>query len=312
MKLVVNAYMSILIEGVAEALELAGRLGIDLVFQDADDDRLVFRGPPSCLVQRGRCADAVRGDRGQVGVVRQALQHRQSQAGRYREQQIRACLACGGEEVIAVEAAVKDDQHSLLTIGQHVLRQFAFAGADRAQFGDDDGMRAALAQSEHPQLRERATVAGPEAGRPNAASFSPVSGTSRVTPSMAISRQQPSQAPIVAGVATGAAARSNSRRTGCSPRRWRAWHNAEGVGTCQCRSQAETNRTRRPSFASLLRRPRRKTTLRRSRNRRPAGPATGGYAIPCSAFRRLPHRLGHVINAGHHAQAQVIRQPASP
>jgi 3-hydroxyisobutyrate dehydrogenase len=29
MKLVVNAYMSILIEGVAEALELAGRLGID-------------------------------------------------------------------------------------------------------------------------------------------------------------------------------------------------------------------------------------------------------------------------------------------
>ena len=161
MKLVVNAYMSILIEGVAEALELAGRLGIDLVFQDADDDRLVFRGPPSCLVQRGRCADAVRGDRGQVGVVRQALQHRQSQAGRYREQQIRACLACGGEEVIAVEAAVKDDQHSLLTIGQHVLRQFAFAGADRAQFGGDDGMRAALAQSEHPQLRERATVAGP-------------------------------------------------------------------------------------------------------------------------------------------------------
>jgi 3-hydroxyisobutyrate dehydrogenase len=29
MKLAVNAYMSILIEGVAEALELAGRLGID-------------------------------------------------------------------------------------------------------------------------------------------------------------------------------------------------------------------------------------------------------------------------------------------
>jgi 3-hydroxyisobutyrate dehydrogenase len=29
LKLVVNAYMSILIEGVAEALELAGRLGID-------------------------------------------------------------------------------------------------------------------------------------------------------------------------------------------------------------------------------------------------------------------------------------------
>ena len=29
MKLVVNAYMSILIEGVAEALELAARLGVD-------------------------------------------------------------------------------------------------------------------------------------------------------------------------------------------------------------------------------------------------------------------------------------------
>ena len=56
-------------------------------------------------------------------------------------------------------------------------------------------------------------------------------------------RHLPSQAPIVAGVATGAAARSNSRRTGASPRRWRAWHNAEGVGTCQCRSQAETNRS---------------------------------------------------------------------
>ena len=31
MKLVVNAYMSVLIEGVAEALELATRLGIDTV-----------------------------------------------------------------------------------------------------------------------------------------------------------------------------------------------------------------------------------------------------------------------------------------
>jgi 3-hydroxyisobutyrate dehydrogenase len=41
MKLIVNAYMSTLIEGVAEALELAGRLGID-----ADSVARVIEGGP--------------------------------------------------------------------------------------------------------------------------------------------------------------------------------------------------------------------------------------------------------------------------
>ena len=109
----------------------------------------------------GRCADAVRGDRGQVGVVGQALQDRQSQAGGDPEQQVRAGFPRRGEEVVAEEAAVEDDQHPLLAIGQHVLRQFPFTGADRAQFGGDDGVRAALAQPENPQLRERATLPGP-------------------------------------------------------------------------------------------------------------------------------------------------------
>jgi hypothetical protein len=44
-------------------------------------------------------------------------------------------------------------------------------------------------------------------------------------------------------VASGAAARSNSCRSGSSPRRCRAWHNADAVGTRQPRSQAETNRS---------------------------------------------------------------------
>jgi hypothetical protein len=49
-----------------------------------------------------------------------------------------------------------------------------------------------------------------------------------MTASMAISRHRSSHAPFVAGVATGAALHSNSRRTDASPSRWRALHNAEG------------------------------------------------------------------------------------
>src|SRR6267378_8086026 len=56
MKLVVNAYMSVLIEGVAEALELAGSLGID----PARIDEVIEGGPldapiaaPSCTRWNG-------------------------------------------------------------------------------------------------------------------------------------------------------------------------------------------------------------------------------------------------------------------
>jgi hypothetical protein len=44
-------------------------------------------------------------------------------------------------------------------------------------------------------------------------------------------------------VASGVAVRSNNRRSGALPRRWRAGRNADGLGTCQARSQAEPNRS---------------------------------------------------------------------
>ena len=61
-----------------------------------------------------------------------------------------------------------------------------------------------------------------------------------MTPSIAISRLLPSQGPIVARVASGAAAYSNSRRSGASPSRWRAWHNADRAGIRHACSQAAT------------------------------------------------------------------------
>jgi 3-hydroxyisobutyrate dehydrogenase len=58
MKLVVNAYMSILIEGVAEALELAGRLGIDDV-QLAD---AIEGGPLDAPIADAKLHKMERGD----------------------------------------------------------------------------------------------------------------------------------------------------------------------------------------------------------------------------------------------------------
>jgi 3-hydroxyisobutyrate dehydrogenase len=58
MKLVVNAYMSILIEGVAEALELAGRLGID----PADLADAIEGGPLDAPIADAKLHKMERGD----------------------------------------------------------------------------------------------------------------------------------------------------------------------------------------------------------------------------------------------------------
>ena len=58
MKLVVNAYMSILIEGVAEALELAGRLGID----DAKLAEAIEGGPLDAPIADAKLHKMERGD----------------------------------------------------------------------------------------------------------------------------------------------------------------------------------------------------------------------------------------------------------
>ena len=58
MKLVVNAYMSILIEGVAEALELAGQLGID----DAQLAEAIEGGPLDAPIADAKLHKMARGD----------------------------------------------------------------------------------------------------------------------------------------------------------------------------------------------------------------------------------------------------------
>jgi 3-hydroxyisobutyrate dehydrogenase len=58
MKLVVNAYMSVLIEGVAEALELAGRLGIDA----AKLDEVIEGGPLDAPIADAKLHKIERGD----------------------------------------------------------------------------------------------------------------------------------------------------------------------------------------------------------------------------------------------------------
>ena len=130
---------------------------------------------------------------------------------------------------------------------------------------------------------------------------------------MAISRHRPSQAPIVAGVATGAAARSNSRRSGASPRRCRAWHNAEGVGTCQCRSHAAdepqpADHLAHHFFVGLAEKQRQGDHVIDDQ------PGRQQAVTLFLAPRFGDHLIDQVtsINAGHHAQAQIIRQPARP
>ncbi len=58
MKLVVNAYMSVLIEGVAEALGLAGRLGIDAT----QLDQVIEHGPLDAPIADAKLHKMARGD----------------------------------------------------------------------------------------------------------------------------------------------------------------------------------------------------------------------------------------------------------
>ena len=68
-------------------------------------------------------------------------------------------------------------------------------------------------------------------GRPNQASLSAVSATSRHVPSIATNRLPASHAPGVDAVANGRATRRNNASTGSEPSRGRAWKIADFDGS---------------------------------------------------------------------------------
>jgi hypothetical protein len=73
--------------------------------------------------------------------------------------------------------------------------------------------------------------------RPNRCSLAAVSATSNRLPSIDISRQVRNHAPLVAGLATGTAARSSSARNGAAPNLALACAIPDRDGTCQPSSQ---------------------------------------------------------------------------
>ncbi|SRR6266540_681277 len=101
---------------------------------------------------------------------------------------------------------------------------------------------------------------GQGVGRPNAASFSGVSGTSRQVPSRTSSRQRRYHAPRVAGVASGRAARAST---------------ASSAGPA---APAPPSPAPRPGSAVPPRRPHGHTAPTPAPNRPPRGPAAAGGA----------------------------------
>jgi hypothetical protein len=78
----------------------------------------------------------------------------------------------------------------------------------------------------------KAPAPRPAVWRPKARSFSGVSATSSVVPSIAIRRSPPRNAPCVRAVAIGRATAWNSSRSSRAPARCRAWTMAAVLGTC--------------------------------------------------------------------------------
>ena len=79
----------------------------------------------------------------------------------------------------------------------------------------------------------------PEPGRPKCASFSGVPARSKHVPSMLMSRQPRSNAPLVSSKAIGFATAANIAPRGFGPRRARALNSEALAGTFQCRDHPE-------------------------------------------------------------------------
>ena len=100
-------------------------------------------------------ARLVRGDFGQVRPVGQGLQDRELEPGRDPEQQVGAGQQAVPPELEAEEAAVGDHQHVRSHRLQQPGGQLPLADAERADLGRHHGVRAAFAQAEDLDLRER-------------------------------------------------------------------------------------------------------------------------------------------------------------
>src|SRR3954469_730479 len=78
-------------------------------------------------------------------------------------------------------------------------------------------------------------------GRPKNASFSSLSATSKVVPSIDTSRRPANHAPGVDNDANGTATRRNNTRSGSAPNLTRAWNNPELDGNTYFSRQRDTH-----------------------------------------------------------------------
>ena len=121
--------------------------------------------------------------------------------------------------VEGIVAAVSDDEHVRLDEAQQRTSELAFAVVDRSQFGGDDRVGSAFSETDGVYLWEGAPC--PPWYFPNSAKFAGESGTSICTASMAIRRHDRIHPRGAPGLAKGAAIRSYSSFTGCTPSRVR-------------------------------------------------------------------------------------------
>ena len=101
MKLVVNAYMSILIQGVAEALELAGRLGVD----DSELAEAIEGGPLDAPIADAKLHKMERGDFAPEFPLEWALKD------------VDLAIAAAGEDELPLLAALSRQWHAAVEAG---------------------------------------------------------------------------------------------------------------------------------------------------------------------------------------------------
>ncbi len=101
MKLVVNAYMSVLIQGVAEALELAGRLGVD----DSELAEAIEGGPLDAPIADAKLHKMERGDFAPEFPLEWALKD------------VDLAIAAAGEDELPLLAALSRQWHAAVEAG---------------------------------------------------------------------------------------------------------------------------------------------------------------------------------------------------
>jgi hypothetical protein len=151
-----------------------------------------------------------------LGAVGQVLIDGQVDLGLNAPEQLGVAGADLLPELLAVEAAIGQDQHLLVDAIEEAPGELALAGVALADLGGHHRAAAAFGQGGYPCLREGLSAAAlPE--RPNRSTLSAVSGTSSMTPSRAITLHGPNQPCPVPGCRIGWATRSNNARIGSSP-----------------------------------------------------------------------------------------------